>query len=82
MNVQRVRGWRAAHPGYWRRSGTPTKVALQEDSMTQATETNKKSANLVDPALQDLLFDQPVVLIGLIANLTGTALQEAMPHAA
>jgi hypothetical protein len=80
MNVQRVRDWRAAHPGYWRRPGTPTKVALQEDSMTQATETNKKSAILVDPALQDLLFDQPVVLIGLIAQLTGTALQEAMPH--
>jgi hypothetical protein len=44
--------------------------------MTQATETNKNSANLVDPALQDLLFDQPVVLIGLIAQLTGTAWQE------
>jgi hypothetical protein len=76
MNVQRVRGWRAAHPGYWKRTGLQTEVALQEDSMTQATETNKKSANLVDHALQDLLFDQPVVLIGLIANLTGTALQE------
>ena len=31
-NVQRVRTWRAAHPGYWQRTGPQTGIALQEDS--------------------------------------------------
>ena len=31
-NVQRVRAWRAAHPGYWQRTGPQTGIALQEDS--------------------------------------------------
>jgi len=81
-NVERVRAWRAAHPGYWRRAGAQSTSALQEDSLAQPIETHEKSRTLTTPALQDLLYAQPVVLIGLIANLTGTALPEAMPHAA
>jgi hypothetical protein len=75
-NVERVRAWRAAHPGYWRRPGRQSTSALQEDSLAQPIETHGKSPTLADIALQDLLRAQPVVLIGLIANLTGTALQE------
>jgi hypothetical protein len=75
-NVQRVRAWREAHAGYWKRPGAPTKRALQEDSMMQATETKEESTTLTELALQDLLRAQPFVLIGLIAKLTGTALQE------
>ncbi len=81
-NVQRVRQWRAAHPGYWKRASPQTGVALQEDSLAQPAESKGKSSILAETALQDLLRAQPLVLIGLIANLTGTALQEAMPHAA
>ena len=33
-------------------------------------------------ALQELSLAQPAVLIGLIAHITGSPLQEAMPHAA
>jgi hypothetical protein len=75
-NVQRVRAWRAAHPGYWQRTGPQTEVALQEDSLAQPIESVKESPTLNGTALQDLLCAQPFVLIGLIANLTGTALQE------
>ena len=75
-NVERVRAWRAAHPGYWRRPGAQSTAALQEDSLAQPLETHEKSPTLAEIALQDLLRFQPFVLIGLIANLTGTALQE------
>jgi len=81
-NVQRVQAWRLAHPGYWRRSGTQHDIALQDDSLAQSVETKKQSPTLTTIALQDLCCSQPTVLIGLIANLTGTALQEVMPNAA
>ncbi len=81
-NVARVRAWRAAHPGYWRHPRLQKEIALQADSLAQVTETNEKSSTLIDLALQDLLCAQPLVLIGLIANLTGSALPEPMPNAA
>jgi hypothetical protein len=79
--VARVRAWRADHPGYWR-GGSKSMDALKEDSQAQATEQTEKSANLAGFALQDLLCTQPAVLIGLIANLTGSALQEDIARAA
>ena len=69
-NVQRVRAWRAAHPGYGQRTGPPGEPALQEDSLAQPIESTKESPTLAGAALQDLLCAQPFVLIGLIANLT------------
>jgi hypothetical protein len=70
--VARVRDWRAAHPGYWRQSTSP----LQEHSLTQVSEPIEKTASLAGSPLQDLSHAQPLVLIGLIAHLTGAALQE------
>ena len=71
-HVERVRAWRAAHPGDWRQC-TP---ALQEHSSPQLTERIEKIASLTASPLQDLSHAQPLVLIGLIAHLTGAALQE------
>ncbi len=77
--VARVRTWRKAHPEYWRRrahlpedSGAP----LQDVLITELIDLKKKSENFVDPALQDILNAQSLVLLGLIANLTGTTLQD------
>ena len=81
-NVERVRAWRAEHPGYWRRDEAQTSPALQDVLSAQSVEMDTESAVLARAALQDLFSAQPIVLIGLIANLTGSALQEAMPHAA
>ncbi len=81
-NVERVRAWRAAHPGYWRRPGMQSAPALQDDSLAQPIETHEKSPTLAAVALQDLLCAQPVVLIGPIANFTGTALQEDIARTA
>jgi hypothetical protein len=81
-HVQRVRQWRLEHPGYWRRK-TPeaakTPDALQETLTPKDIENQTLEASLAEgekDALQDSLFMQPTVLVGLIAHLTGLALQE------
>ena len=80
-NVERVRAWRAAHPGYWRRLSPNTRSALQEHSLTQAADNNEQSASLVNSPLQELSRAQPLVLMGLIAQLTGATLQEDIAKA-
>jgi hypothetical protein len=74
-HVERVRRWRAAHPGYWR-AGVQKGPALQEDSSAQAHELPGKTGALAASPLQELSSAQPLVLLGLIAHLTGSALQE------
>jgi hypothetical protein len=76
VNVDRVREWRQAHPGYWRRKTTCNADALQETLSEKRTEQSVVSNNLPKDALQDLLFAQPPVLVGLIAQITGYALQD------
>ena len=81
-NVVRVQAWRAAHPGYWRRSqghrtavaGAP--VALQDVYPPQAIESIGVAQTVAQPALQDLWREQPAVLIGFIAQFTGSTLQD------
>ncbi len=81
-NVARVQSWRAVHPGYWRRPGgqrgrTPeVPLALQDLCPTQAVEIAEDSQSVTKPALQDLWRDQPAVLIGFIAQYTGSTLQD------
>ena len=81
INVARVQAWRAAHPGYWRRSGGKPATALQEDCSAQGTETHSDSDFFAPAALQEVLAAQPTVLIGLIAHLTDSALQEDIARA-
>jgi hypothetical protein len=81
-HVKRVQQWRLEHPGYWRRhapQADPTSDALQEtlrpqDVENQTLETSLENA--ASDALQDSFFMQPAVFVGLIAHLTGLALQE------
>jgi len=80
VNVERVRRWRAAHPGYWRRPGAKSRCALQDDSHDHVIETQINSSTLVGAALQEVFTAQPLVLLGLIANLTGSALPEDIAH--
>jgi hypothetical protein len=87
-NVARVQLWRASHPGYWRhaqgnsRDRPPAPVALQDLCPAQAIEIAADSRGLLQPALQDLLLDQPAVLIGFIAQFTGSALQDDIVRSA
>jgi hypothetical protein len=77
MHVDRVRSWRKAHPGYWRRG----KGALQEICSAQATGHQQDKPDLVavvgakGQALQDLCLAQDPLFVGFMAHLTG-ALQE------
>jgi len=75
-NVERVKQWRKANPGYWRRNSKSKINALQDSLNQQHTENKDNNSNFMSSALQDLLISQPAVLIGLIAQLTGFALQE------
>lgn len=77
-NVERVQKWREDTPEYWKRS--KRSITLQELLTLQDTE-NKENIDQNDAqpqkhALQDLLMAQSPVIIGLIYNLTGSALQD------
>lgn len=78
-NAARVRAWRAANPGYWRRSGRGKpggKVALQETWTAQRPGDQGVARKLEQDALQDVCPAQNPVLVGLVAVLSGLALQE------
>ena len=81
-HVVRVQAWRAAHPGYWRQpvgrsAATATATdALQDFCPPQAIESIGAVPIVSEPALQDLWREQPAVLIGFIAQFTGSTLQD------
>ena len=77
-NVQRVRLWREKNPGYSRKSQVAfsTPKPLQETLIVQGTENKEEKKVLKQDPLQDLILAQPSVLIGLIAHLTGSTLQD------
>lgn len=81
-NVARVQLWRKAHPGYWRRKPKNTPLALQDPLNQQVTVNTHDSNDFVSFALQDSLISQPAVLVGLISQLTGYALQDDIAMAA
>ena len=74
-HVQRVQEWRAAHPGYWRARRRGKRVALQDALIGQAIDATGGFAPF---ALQDALRQQGPVLLGLIARLTDSTLQDAL----
>ena len=82
MHVARVQAWRHTHPGYWRRGGAKRSPALQEDSLRQGIEQQREYKLFAAPALQEVLNLQPLVLIGLIAHLTGDTLQDEIAETA
>ena len=75
INVQRVQQWRKENPGYWRRKSEKTISALQ-DTLNEQPAENMDTADMHAGALQDILSAQHIVLLGLIANFTGSALQD------
>jgi len=75
VNVARVQAWRSRHPGYWRK-GRPADPALQDVLIAQPLDSVDKTDAAARPPLQEFLAAQPAVLIGLIAHLVGTPLQD------
>ena len=70
-HVERVRQWRQAHPGYWRRKASRVLDALQEPLPPQEPLAQPLDAGVGQEALQDAFFMQPTMFVGLIAHLTG-----------
>jgi hypothetical protein len=81
IHVQRVRAWRQAHPGYWRRHRRAS-ITLQDALAAQPIEQIDLFADSeiapAPTALQDALSLQDPVLIGLIAHLTDSTLQDGI----
>jgi hypothetical protein len=78
-NSERVRQWRQAHPGYWRKKRSVVEEPLQETCSTQSTQNQEVVSSSLLPvpdALQDICSVQPALLVGLISAVTGYTLQE------
>ena len=81
-NVARVQQWRLSHPEYWKRKAA--NVALQEVKAEQPSDSLSETGKLVPQsppevlALQDIMLNQPIVMLGLIAKFTGTTLQDEL----
>jgi hypothetical protein len=75
-NCERVRLWRLAHPGYSRRKAASTPLALQDVSNPQPIENEYPKTSCTHSPLQDDSLLQPALLVGLIAVMTGHALQD------
>ena len=79
-NVQRVREWRQAHPGYWQRSPRQAARTLQDACPAQPA-ANKALAPVALPTacvstLQDVCAVQAPLLVGLISKFTDCTLQD------
>jgi len=75
-NVARVRKWRAAHPGYWRRTRGKTSSALQDLCPPQTPPDQPVPQDLSSSALQDLCNAQLPLLVGLMHQLLDSPLQD------
>jgi hypothetical protein len=75
-NRQRVKDWRKANPGYWRKKKSSTQVPLQDFFQAQVAHNEELIPRVTPDALQDLFSMQPAVVVGLISMMTGSALQE------
>lgn len=83
-NVERVQQWRAKNPGYWRRSrgrGSVSESTLQDVKVRQVAENKGESGSLKKLPLQDVIFEQPLILIGLISKIIGSTLQDDIAFA-
>lgn len=75
-NAQRVREWQAAHPGYWKRRRRRPAVVLQDPLINQVPEYEPVAESGISGVLQDPSNDQTLLLLGVIAHLAGSVLQE------
>lgn len=72
-NADRVRAWREQNPGYWRRA-----TRMQRSKLNSFVLTKRLAAALRYGALQDTIDAHLALKIGMISELTGTALQDTI----
>jgi hypothetical protein len=78
-NVARVNRWRRKNPGY-RLRPKANGNALQDRLTPQPSEIIEDSDRFAKDALQDSINAQNALVIGLIAHITGGALQDDMEN--
>ena len=76
-NVDRVRDWRAQHPGYWKRWRRKQALALQDTIKTaQVSELkvdrSQSGSDCATRYVPELLKTQSPVVVGLIVQIYGT----------
>jgi hypothetical protein len=74
-NTCRVQQWRKCHPGYWRNKHGQSEP-LQDSFSPNSVKKQDFTRQLSSHALQDLLSAQHLVFLGLLAQLTGSPLQD------
>jgi hypothetical protein len=72
-NAARVRAWQRLHPHYWKNTSRYRLRTLQDVDGVQVPKRQSKKADL---PLQDALRAQDHVLVGLIAHVSESTLQE------
>ena len=77
-NKRRVREWRKEHPKYWRHTGKGPVDPLPDTSKLKLVDNQEVASSLYGGGLQDMNFLQPALVVGLMAQLTGTALQDTI----
>jgi len=75
-NTQRVQEWRKNNPDYNKMHRRIRDISLQDPLNKKHLENTTDTYQFTNKALQDSLTTQPSVLIGLIAHLTGSVLQD------
>ncbi len=73
-HCERVRRWRRDNPNYSRRNPPPPESALQDSSPALQDSSNVFQNS--SQVLEELCFQQPALIVGLIALVTGLALQD------
>lgn len=74
-NTARVQQWRKDHPGYWRKKQNQQEP-LQDPLLPKYSGDQHVTLQKRNNALQDLLSVQPIVFLGLLAQLSGSPLQD------
>lgn len=75
-NAARARAWQAAHPGYWKKRRRKARGVLQDRSNAQSALAPTAVSQDEGVVLQDVLASQSPVMVGLIAHLAGSVLQD------
>jgi hypothetical protein len=76
-NVERVRQWRQANPGYWKRTKSRSKPGQTPEAKALNPETTSCNVPRQLPlALQDFVLTEHPAFVGLISMVTGSTLQE------
>jgi hypothetical protein len=78
-NAARVRTWQAANPGYGKRRQRP-RTALQDVLISEVPPRDELVPHDEERPLQDICQSQSTILVGLVAQLVGSPLQDSLPQ--